>query len=77
MSLKGLDGLPKSDVIKFMLSGGSSVVMRPSGTEPKLKEYISITGESKEAVADIEARVCKDIEDIVYADDRLGYCCEW
>lgn len=34
---KGLDGLPASDVLKYKLAGNSSVVVRPSGTEPKLK----------------------------------------
>lgn len=39
--LQGIDGLPRSDVMKFFLEDGSSVVIRPSGTEPKLKAYIS------------------------------------
>ena len=39
----GLDGLPPSDVLKFYLSGGASAVVRPSGTEPKLKIYLSIS----------------------------------
>lgn len=46
--LLGLDGLPKSDVIKFMIAGGS-VVVRPSGTEPKLKIYISVTAQDETA----------------------------
>ena len=41
--LKGIDGLPKSDVIKFYLEGNGSVVVRPSGTEPKMKVYVSIS----------------------------------
>ena len=40
--LKGIDGLPKSDVVKFYLENGSTVVVRPSGTEPKLKMYSCI-----------------------------------
>src|SRR5699024_11627762 len=45
---QGLDGLPKSDVLKYLLEGNCSVVVRPSGTEPKLKTYISVSAESRE-----------------------------
>ena len=41
--------LPKSNVIRFFLSGGNEAVVRPSGTEPKLKIYLTATAESKEA----------------------------
>jgi phosphomannomutase len=36
----GFDGFPPSDLIRFTLDGGSRVIVRPSGTEPKLKIYI-------------------------------------
>ena len=49
----GLNGLPKSDVLKFYTENGS-VVVRPSGTEPKLKTYISITAENKQIAEEIE-----------------------
>lgn len=45
--LKGIDGLPKSNVLKFFLDKDCSVVIRPSGTEPKLKIYISVSAESR------------------------------
>ncbi len=54
---KGLDGLPKSDVLKFLLDGNCSVVVRPSGTEPKLKTYISISAEDKETAEAVEQKV--------------------
>lgn len=73
---KGLDGLPESDVVEYRLEGGSALVIRPSGTEPKLSVYISIKGDSKEASEAIEARVCEDLENIIFMEDRMGYCCE-
>ena len=36
----GASGLPPSDVLRFTLAGGSRVMVRPSGTEPKLKLYL-------------------------------------
>jgi phosphomannomutase len=35
--------LPPSDVLRFALAGGSRVVIRPSGTEPKIKAYLEVT----------------------------------
>ena len=43
-------GLPKSDVLEFRLSGGMKFIVRPSGTEPKLKAYLFAHG-SDEAAA--------------------------
>ncbi|MBR3356641.1 MAG: phospho-sugar mutase [Solobacterium sp.] len=59
---QGLDGLPKSDVLKFLLADGCSVVVRPSGTEPKLKTYISITAENREAAEELEKRISGYLE---------------
>lgn len=59
---QGLDGLPKSDVLKFLLEGNCSIVVRPSGTEPKLKIYVSVSAADKEAAEDIEAEIVKDAE---------------
>ena len=58
----GLDGLPKSDVLKFLLEDNCSIVVRPSGTEPKLKTYISVSAENKEAAEKIEAKIAEDAE---------------
>lgn len=40
----GIGDLPKSNVLKFFLKGGSWIAVRPSGTEPKLKMYYSVRG---------------------------------
>ena len=38
-------GIPQSDVVGFELEGGARVVVRPSGTEPKLKLYLDLAVE--------------------------------
>ena len=40
-------GLPKSDVVKFFLKDNSTITIRPSGTEPKLKIYIFANGQKR------------------------------
>lgn len=42
--------LPRSDLVRLLLSDGSWIVVRPSGTEPKLKLYIGGRGETEAAV---------------------------
>lgn len=44
--------LPKSDVISFTFSDDSSIIVRPSGTEPKIKLYLGAVGENKKAAAE-------------------------
>ena len=73
---KGLEGLPESDVIEYRLAGGSSVMLKPSHAEPKLNVYISIKSGSEEKTAALEKTVSEDLENIIYMDDRMGYCCE-
>ena len=58
----GLDGLPKSDVLKFLLEGNCSVVVRPSGTEPKLKTYLSVTADSMEEAIEGEKQICEELD---------------
>ena len=49
-------GLPKSDMLYYELEGGSAVIIRPSGTEPKIKAYILIRAESEEAADEKTAK---------------------
>ncbi len=58
----GLDGLPKSDVLKFLLAGNCSAVVRPSGTEPKLKVYLSVSAESREKALEEEERMARQLD---------------
>lgn len=39
---KGIEGLPKSNVLGFFFEGGNQLYLRPSGTEPKIKFYLMI-----------------------------------
>lgn len=41
---EGIDGLPKADVLKFVLEDKSWIAIRPSGTEPKIKFYFGVCG---------------------------------
>lgn len=58
----GLEGLPKADVLKFYLDGGTTLVVRPSGTEPKLKLYLSVTAKDEAEAARIEQAILNDAE---------------
>ena len=59
--LEGGDGLPPTDGLRYSLEDGSRVVVRPSGTEPKLKAYlevvVAVAGELSSAAAEAERRL--------------------
>lgn len=64
--INGLGGLPKSNVIKFFLENSASIVIRPSGTEPKLKIYLSVTAECEKQADKITEKLRLFSEKIIY-----------
>ena len=58
---EGINDLPKSDVLKFVLEDGSWIAVRPSGTEPKIKFYFGCNGDNQEIVDDKLDRIIEDI----------------
>lgn len=62
---KGIDSLPKSDVLKFILEDGSWIAVRPSGTEPKIKFYFGCNGEEKEVVDVKLEKIMNHIDSLV------------
>lgn len=59
---KGLMGLPKSNVLEYVLEDDCVLIVRPSGTEPKLKVYFSICAKKPETAGEIEAQLLEGLE---------------
>lgn len=57
----GIDDLPKSDVLKFILEDGTWIAVRPSGTEPKIKFYFGCNGENKVEVDNKLEKIINEI----------------
>ena len=62
---KGIDDLPKSNVLKYFLEDGSWIAVRPSGTEPKLKFYVAVKGQDESECAGKIANIESDINKII------------
>lgn len=62
---KGIDDLPKSNVLKYFLEDGSWIAVRPSGTEPKLKFYVAVKGQDEAECAGKIANIESDINKII------------
>lgn len=60
-----VSGLPASDVLQYRTAGGMLVTARPSGTEPKIKFYISVSAPcDKENIEQVKARLVQTIDDV-------------
>lgn len=59
--------LPKSDVLTFKLENSASVIIRPSGTEPKIKAYYTTTAKTRDEAKAIESKLEESFKKI------LGY----
>lgn len=57
--------LPKSNVIEFLLEGENAVIIRPSGTEPKIKLYVTAVGNSVDHALGLSEKIAKDSEKIM------------
>lgn len=62
---KGIDNLPKSDVLKFILEDGSWIAVRPSGTEPKIKFYFGCNGNKQDEVDDKLEKIMDSIIEMI------------
>lgn len=57
--------LPKSNVIAFALENSNKVIVRPSGTEPKIKAYITAVGNSRESANELAQKLLDDAEKLM------------
>ena len=57
---EGVSGLPRANVLEFDLEGGNKAIVRPSGTEPKIKLYIFAKGEDAAAADALLAKIEED-----------------
>lgn len=57
--------LPKSNVLAYTLTDGNKVIVRPSGTEPKIKAYITAIGTSEDNAKEIADKLLKDADELM------------
>ncbi len=64
---EGIDDLPKSNVLKYILEDGSWVAIRPSGTEPKIKFYFGVNSDDETKTEDKLKKLVEHVLDKVNA----------
>lgn len=57
--------LPKSNVLSFVLQDGAKVILRPSGTEPKIKAYYTTIAERRRDAEALEEKISKDFASLI------------
>ena len=65
--------LPKANVLKYHLSNGATVAIRPSGTEPKVKFYFSVN-DSMPSIEDypkLQKKLIQESEELILAVNKL------
>lgn len=65
---RGTLALPKSNVLSYDLGGGDGVIIRPSGTEPKIKIYITAVAADRPSAEEKAGRFGADIQNILGID---------
>lgn len=73
---KAADGTAGTEALEYRLAGGYSFIIRSSAFEPKIEVTVSVPDSSGDHAAETGKRICEDLENIIYIDNRLGYCCE-
>jgi phosphomannomutase len=63
----GVEGFPKDDIIRLILDDRSRVIVRPSGTEPKVKIYIDTSGETRADAERTLSEIDSDLRELVTA----------
>lgn len=57
--------LPKSNVLEYELSNGCTAIVRPSGTEPKIKLYLSIVGQNLDEIHERTTQIGENVKKIL------------
>jgi phosphoglucomutase len=58
-------GLPRSEVLRYTMSNGAGLIARPSGTEPKLKVYLSAKESSRDASLALTQKMKEEISEYI------------
>lgn len=66
---EGVQTLPASNVLEFRLTGGSRALVRPSGTEPKVKGYVFAKASTQDAAERLQTRLVSDLRTLLNGNE--------